>query len=118
MIKLIHLIFVVSSLASFVSRFSLSIVNPKVLQRKLFKIAPHIIDTLLLVSGLTLVIQGHWLDGEWGWIGSKLILLVTYVVLGVIAMKSTGQKRWIAFLLAISCYVSIFIIAITKQGFI
>lgn len=118
MIKLIHLIFIVSSLASFVSRMTLSIFKPDLLQNKIVKIAPHIIDTILLLSGITLVIQGNWLDGEFGWIISKIILLLGYIAFGVLAMRLKDSKRWIAFAAAIICFVSIFIIAITKNGFI
>jgi uncharacterized membrane protein SirB2 len=118
MIKSLHLIFIVTSLVSFSGRFALSFIKPEMLQNKILKIAPHIIDTVLLVSGITLVLQGGWLEGEFGWIASKLILLVGYIILGVIAMRSSGgTKRWGAFVGAISCFVGIFMIAITKNGF-
>lgn len=118
MIKLIHFIFILTSLASFISRIALSVIKPEILQNKIIKIAPHVIDTILLISGITLVLQGNWLEGEFGWIISKFILLLGYIILGVMAMRLGGAKRWVAFLAAIACYVSIFIIAITKNGFI
>ena len=118
MIKLIHLIFILTSFVSFSGRFALSIFKPDVLQNKFLKIAPHIIDTILLASGVTLVFQGGWLEGEFGWIASKLTLLIGYIVLGVVAMRSMGgAKRWVAFCGALLCYIGIFIIAITKNGF-
>jgi len=118
MIKLIHLIFIFSSFISFIGRIGLSVFKPSLLQNKLIKIAPHVIDTILLVSGITLVIQGNWLNGEYGWILSKFVLLLGYIGLGVMAMRFGGAKRWIAFVAAITCFISIFIIAITKNGFI
>ncbi len=118
MIKSIHLIFIFSSLISFTGRMALSVFKPSLLQNKLVKIAPHVIDTILLLSGITLVIQGNYLDGEFGWIISKLILLLGYIGFGVMAMRSNGAKRWIAFITAIVCFVAIFITAITKNGFI
>jgi uncharacterized membrane protein SirB2 len=118
MIKLIHLIFIFSSLISFSGRMALSVFKPTLLQNKFIKIAPHVIDTLLLLSGITLVIQGNWLDGEFGWIISKLILLLGYIGFGVMAMRFTGIKRWIAFAAAFGCFIAIFITAITKNGFI
>lgn len=118
MIKLIHFIFILTSFASFLSRFSLSVFKPEWLQNKIIKIAPHVIDTLLLISGITLVIQGNWLAGEFGWILSKLILLICYILFAVMAMRLKGIKRWITFFAAIACYVYIFIIAISKHGFI
>ena len=118
MIKLIHLIFIFSSFASFTGRFALSVFKPYILQIKIVKIVPHIIDTLLLISGATLVFQGNWLEGEFGWILSKIILLLAYIVFGVMAMRCKGTKRWLAFVAAITCFIYIFIIAITKNGFV
>ncbi len=118
MIKLIHIIFIFTSFASFIGRFSLSFLKPDLLQNKVIKIAPHVIDTILLLSGFTLVVQGNWMAGEHGWIISKFILLLAYIVFGVMAMRFKGSKRWFAFIAAISCFVYIFVIAITKQGFI
>ena len=107
-----------TSLASFITRIGLSVFNPAILQKKIVKIVPHVIDTVLLISGITLVIQGNWLDGEFDWILSKLILLLAYIALGVMAMRFRDYKRWLAFTGAIACYISIFVIAITKNGFI
>ena len=118
MIKSIHIIFIFISFASFFSRFALSIFKPELLQKKIIKIAPHIIDTLLLISGVTLVFQGNWLAGDFGWILSKIILLISYILLAVMAMRLKGSKRWFAFAAAVACYVYIFIIAISKHGFI
>jgi len=118
MIKLIHLIFIFSSFISFTGRMAVSVFKPSLLQNKLIKIAPHVIDTILLISGITLVIQGNWLAGEYGWILSKFILLLGYIGFGVMAMRFKGIKRWIAFLAAIICFIAIFITAISKNGFI
>ena len=118
MIKSIHLVFILASFVSFSGRMALSVIKPEWLQNKILKITPHIIDTILLLSGITLVIQGNWLEGEYGWILSKFILLLGYIAFGVMAMRFKGIKRWVAFAAAIAFYVSIFVIAITKNGFI
>lgn len=118
MIKTIHLIFIFSSFISFTGRMALSVFKPTLLQNKLIKIAPHIIDTILLISGIILVIQGNWLEGEYGWIISKFILLLGYVGFGVMAMRLKGINRWVGFVAAIICFIAIFITAITKNGFI
>jgi len=117
-LKSIHLFFVVLSFVSFSGRMGLSQFKSEWLQQTWLKIAPHIIDTGLLLSGVTLVFYGQWLDKEYGWIISKLTLLIVYIILGVIAMRSQGAKRWLVFLGAIACYIGIFVIAITKHGFI
>ncbi len=118
MIKIIHILFIFTSFASFVGRFGLSQINPKILNNKILKIAPHVIDTILLLSGIALVAQGEWLEREYYWIESKFILLICYIIFGIVAMRLSGFIRWLAFLCAITCYSFIFNIAITKNSFI
>jgi len=116
--KHLHLLFVVLTISSFVARILFAEFKPAMLQVKLFKIAPHVIDTVLLLSGVGLAISGGWFSGDFAWIINKVFLLVAYVVLGVVAMRSTGMKRWIAFVGAIAAFCVIGMIAVTKQGLV
>ncbi|MGZ8903671.1 MAG: SirB2 family protein [Methylobacter sp.] len=116
MIKIFHLTFVLISIFSFTGRIILSEIQPEILKRKALKIAPHIIDTLLLISGLILAIQGQWSSGEHGWIIGKLFGLVAYIGLGVAAMRNRGTVRWLAFAGAIACFAYIGIVAVTKDA--
>lgn len=113
----IHIIFVITSIISFITRVILLQFKPELLKVKVIKILPHVIDTFLLASGITLFIQGQWLDGEYGWILTKLMILIVYIGLGFMVMRSSGIKRWLAFAGAISCYGYILVVAVTKQGF-
>lgn len=118
MIKLFHMIFILLSISSFIGRVYLAEKRPEMMALKWIKIGPHIINTLLLITGFTLVFQGSWLSGEYGWIVAKLIALVAYVGLGIVAIKSQGDLRWKAFAGALACFVYIAIVAVTKQPFI
>lgn len=115
MIKIFHLSFVLISIFSFVGRVILSETHPEILKRKPFKIAPHVIDTLLLLSGITLVFQGSWLSTQYGWIIAKLVALIGYIGLGVLTMRNRGTVRWAAFVGAMACFVYIGIVAVTKN---
>lgn len=110
-----HITFVIISLISFISRVLLLTLKAPCLNNKFFKISPHVIDTILLLSGINLVIQNQWLEGEFMWILAKFAVLVIYIGFGVMVMKTTGIKRWLAFLIALSCYGYIIAIATTKQ---
>ena len=115
MIKILHLSFILLSLISFVGRVTLLQLKPHYLQIKFLKIAPHIIDTLLLASGITLVIQGHWYEKEFTWLIAKVVILLVYIGLGVVTMRKNGMVRWIAFIGALSCYAYIGMVAVTKD---
>jgi uncharacterized membrane protein SirB2 len=117
MIKIFHLTFILLSILSFVGRVILSETHPAILKQKALKIAPHIIDTLLLVSGITLVFQGGWLSTDYGWIIAKIVALLGYIGLGVIVMHNRGTTRWLAFAGAMACFVYIGIVAVTKNAF-
>ncbi|MDD5580318.1 MAG: SirB2 family protein [Methylobacter sp.] len=116
MIKIFHLAFVLISIFSFVGRVILSEIQPEMLKQKVLKIAPHVINTLLLLSGFILVIQGQWLSGEYGWIIAKLLGVLAYIGLGIVALRSQGTARWLAFAGAIVCFVYIGIVAVTKNA--
>lgn len=117
MIKIIHLTFIILSISSFIGRIILSQTHPSILKQRALKIAPHVIDSLLLLSGITLVIQGGWLSSDFGWIIAKIIALIGYIILGVFVMRKRGPLRWIAFLGAMTCFIYIGIVAVTKNAF-
>jgi uncharacterized membrane protein SirB2 len=118
MIKIFHLIFILLSISSFVGRVYLAEKNPDMLEQKWIKIGPHVVNSLLLLTGFALVFQGAWLSAEYGWIVAKLIALVAYVGLGIVAIKSQGDLRWKAFAGALACFVYIAAVAVTKSAFI
>jgi uncharacterized membrane protein SirB2 len=118
MIKFFHLIFILLSISSFVGRVYLAEKRPEMLEQKWIKTGPHIINSLLLLTGFTLVFQGSWFSGEYGWIIAKLIALLGYVGLGIVAIKSQGDLRWKAFAGALACFVYIAIAAVSKHAFI
>jgi uncharacterized membrane protein SirB2 len=86
-LKALHVGAVVTSIALFVLRAALRIAGSPRLQQPLLRIAPHVVDTVLLGSAvlLTLVIrQFPFVDG---WLTAKLLALVAYVVLGSVAIR-------------------------------
>ncbi len=116
MIKMLHLTFVLLSISSFVGRILLAKIRPQMLQQKWLKIGPHIVNTLLLITGITLVFQGQWLSGEYGWIVAKIIALLGYIGLGTVAIKRSGTLRWLAFVGAVACFVYIAMVAVSKHA--
>lgn len=113
MLKMIHMSFVLLSVVSFIGRIYLSEINSPLMQQKLINITPHIINGILLLSGITLAFQGEW--ASYSWLAAKVIVLFAYIALGIIAIKSTGTKRWQAFAGALACFVYIAIVAVTKN---
>ncbi|MGR9086515.1 MAG: SirB2 family protein [Gammaproteobacteria bacterium] len=115
MIKIVHISLAVISFTGFISRAVLSEIRPRILACKAVKIAPHVIDTLLLISGILMIIQGHWLNGQHDWIIAKLAGLFAYIGFGAIALRRRGVIKWLAFAGAVACYAYIGSVAVTKQ---
>ena len=71
-------------------------------QYKILKISPHIIDTLLLLSGATVVYtytsEGVYTFSELSWLLGKFLFIVLYVVFSTKAFKK-GQPYSIKFYL-------------------
>jgi len=87
------------------------------LQLKIVRIAPHIIDTLFLLSGFALlwVLQLNALSQPW--LLAKFTGLIGYIILGAFALKrgSTMQIRVIAFTAALALFAYIIGVAVSKS---
>ena len=117
MLKHLHLFFVAIVVVTFFGRVYLAQFKPELLANKWLKVLPHILASLLLLTGIALVFQGNWLDGNYGWIVVKLLLMFVFIGLGILTIKQQGENRWYAFAGAVFCLVYIVKIAVSKQVF-
>jgi uncharacterized membrane protein SirB2 len=88
------------------------------LQRRWVRIAPHLIDTLLLASALTMVVWSAQYPFVQDWLTAKVLALLAYIVLGSIALKrgKTMAVRATAFAAALAVFAYIVLAAITKHA--
>lgn len=115
-IKVIHMASVTTSLALFVLRGAWLWLSPAKLRLRWVRILPHVVDTVLLASGITLAaLIGA--TGPHAWLGAKVAGLVVYIVLGSIALKyaKTPGVRSAAFIGALATFAWIVSVAITKS---
>ena len=110
--KQVHVGCVALSVAGFAARGGLMLAGSPLLQARWVRVAPHLVDTVLLASAAWLA----WLLGQYpfvhGWLTSKVLGLLAYVALGTIALKRGRTKgvRAAAFagaLLAVAWVVSV-----------
>ena len=90
------------------------------LQRRWVRILPHAVDSLLLISALTMVIWSEQYPFVQGWLTAKVLALVVYIALGTIALKRgrTRPVRVLAFIAALMVFMYIGSVAMTKQAFV
>ena len=117
-IKHLHVTCVTLSISLFFLRGVWSMRASPIMQQRWVKIAPHIIDTLLLGSALTLA----WLSHQWPfqqtWLTAKVFGLLAYIILGSIALKrgKTRQIRLVAWLMALATVGYIVAVALTRDS--
>ena len=86
-LKALHVASVVVSIGLFLLRAVLSLAGSARLQARFLRIAPHVVDTVLLASAVLLTLILHQYPFVNGWLTAKLLALVAYVALGSVAIK-------------------------------
>lgn len=92
-LKLIHVSCAFVSIVGFGLRgYWMACDNP-LLQRRIAKVLPHIVDTLLLGSAISLLFVYHLSPLEQPWLIAKIIALVLYIGLGMVALRFGRTKK-------------------------
>lgn len=109
----LHRGLVAISVLGFTLRWLAHVSDADWVRRRVARVLPHVVDTLLLASGVALV----WRLGAWPhWLLPKLMGLLAYVALGAVAMRSPrGPRRVVAGLAALAVVAWMASVAITKQ---
>jgi len=100
------------SITFFILRGVWMLQHREILHHPLVKVMPHIIDTILLLSALTLTMligQYPFIDN---WLTAKFFALIGYIVLGTIALKGGRTLKTRAFALAGAVLLFCFILSI------
>ena len=116
-LKHLHMLCALLSIAGFTLRGIWMLADSPLLNKKFVRVAPHIVDTLLLVTAFSLAFMINQYPFFTGWLTAKLFGLIVYIVLGVIALKKGKTKgvRAVAFVLALATFAYIFGVARTKD---
>lgn len=82
------------------------------------RIAPHVVDTLLLSAAIWLATLLQQIPFVHGWITAKVVALVAYILLGRQALKAGQTPRCAApaFLAALLCVGYIVLVATTHSA--
>ncbi|HAU4330997.1 invasion regulator SirB2 [Citrobacter freundii] len=116
----IHLISIALSVGLLTLRFWWRYTDASLASARWSRIVPPIIDTVLLLSGVALIVKTHILPftGQGTWLTEKLFGVIIYIVLGFIALDyrraRSQQARLIAFPLALVVLYIIIKLATTK----
>ena len=91
-IKQIHVVLAILSGCGFALRGYWMLFAPERLRALPVRIAPHVVDTALLATGIAMAVAWRISPIDHPWLAAKLGALVVYIVLGTIALKR-GRTR-------------------------
>lgn len=117
-VRLAHIIFAGGSIALFVLRGGFAVLAARPLPQRIWKVLPQIVDSLLLAMGIWLAVLLRLDPFRVTWLGVKILCVIGYIVLGVLAFR-LQRPRWLRFVLfagAILLFAFIVSIAIFQDA--
>lgn len=117
LLKHLHVSCVVLSGTGFFLRGLLMLRQAPLLRARWVRVAPHVIDTLLLASAVALVVVTRQYPWEAYWVAAKIAALLAYIGLGMVALRRgrTGRTRVTAWFAAMACFAYIVAVALTRS---
>ncbi|SAL68991.1 SirB2 family protein [Caballeronia telluris] len=113
-LRAVHMTFAALSIASFFVRWLWMLLDSPLLHKRVTKIAPHVVDTALLLSAIALVaIIGFGANAAW--LSAKIAGLVVYIVLGTLALKRGRTKAVRAFTGVLALATFAFIASVARS---
>lgn len=118
LIKFVHMSCAALSFGLFFLRGVWMLRAPDRLRLSWVRIAPHVIDTGLLGSAVTLAVLSRQYPGAESWLSAKVIALLAYIALGMVALKRgrTRGVRAAAWLAALALFGYIVAVARARDA--
>jgi uncharacterized membrane protein SirB2 len=118
LIKQWHIAFALLSLCGFFLRGIFMVRRSAWLHHGFVRRAPHVIDSMLFLLGVTLLWVGPWSLATATWLQVKLLALLIYIGLGFIALRRgrfSYRTRIAAWLSALLVFAYMLAVAHSKQ---
>lgn len=117
LLKTLHICCAVISIAGFALRGYWMLSGNTLLQHRLSRFLPHIIDSLLLASAVGMLLVWGVSPLQLPWLSAKIIALLVYIGLGAVALRfgSTRRVRIAAYGLALISAGYILSVAYSKS---
>ena len=113
LVKTLHIALAIISVCGFSLRVWAMLYRPEIIQLSITRRLPHVIDTLLLASGVSLAWYYSFNPMHQPWLATKLVLLVCYILLGAFGLRYASTRQWrrVCSLAALGCAITILYLA-------
>ncbi len=92
-LKFFHVTCAIVSIAGFALRGYWAIRADPRLQKPLVRVAPHVVDTLLLASAIGMLVVWRISPFALPWLSAKIIALLVYIALGMLCLRHARTRR-------------------------
>lgn len=116
-VKHLHILCAVLSGAGFVLQGVWMMRRSPLLDHRLTRTVPHLIDTVFLGSAIALAVMSGQYPFVAPWVTAKVTALVVYILLGALALRwgRTMRVRVMAFVAAVATFLWIVSVALSKN---
>ena len=116
-LKDLHVTCVILSGIGFFVRGLWKLSASPMLQRRWVRVFPHLVDTVLLGSAITMAVLSHQYPLAQNWLTAKLVGLLVYILCGTMALKRARTRAASAawFAAAVLSFAYIVSVALTRN---
>jgi len=117
-LKAVHVGSAILSISGFMLRGVWMLQDSPLLKARATRILPHVVDTILLISAITLAWRSSQYPLVQAWLSAKLLALILYIALGSVALKygRTRRARRLAWVAALTVFLYIVAVAVTRRA--
>lgn len=117
LLRQIHTVAALITIVGFLLRGYWMLTGSDRLEHRATRIAPHVVDTVFLCSGIAMLASISLNPFSQSWLVAKFVGLLIYIVLGAVAIRHgpTLRIRALAFFVAISAYTYVVGVALAKS---
>lgn len=116
-VKNLHVLCAVLSGTGFVLQGIWMMMRSPVLEHRVTRTLPHVVDTIFLASAITLAVMSAQYPFVAPWLTAKVIGLLVYILLGAVALRRgrTMRIRVLAFVGAVALFGWIVSVALSRN---
>jgi uncharacterized membrane protein SirB2 len=105
------------SIGGFVLRWLGGLAQQPWVQHRVARSLPHVVDTVLLASAVTLAVAAGINPLETPWLATKIACLLVYIALGAVALSERRSRRVraLAGIAAVAVFLHIVAVAMSKR---
>lgn len=117
LLKAVHQATVALSITGFAVRGGLMLAGSSLLRRRWMRTWPHLIDTVLLATGIWMAVNLRFEPTDHPWLTAKIVALLIYIGLGFVALRLGPNRpiRTAALIAALLCFAYMVMVAVRRS---